>query len=202
MRSPASAFPETTSSMIWSKGTSREAKSPIASRSARNAVVMRPGHGDLDAAQVILGHRLARDDDRPVARAHARTVREQQVLVLDERIRVERDRRHLEPAFERPLVQRLDVAQDVLELEAARIDLALGEGPEHERVVGIRAVPEPDLHLSPRPKNQRSSGPRSSLRVNGRMCSGRPSSSETRSSSSRIPLACSSTSSSSSPSKT
>ena len=30
------------------------------------------------------------------------------------------ERRDLEPPFERPLVQRLDVAQDVLELEAAR----------------------------------------------------------------------------------
>jgi hypothetical protein len=30
----------------------------------------------------------------------------------------------------------------VLELEAARIDLAGCEPPEHERVVGVRAVPE------------------------------------------------------------
>ena len=102
-------------------------------------------NGDLDPPQVVVGQRLARDDDRPVAGAHARAVREQDVAILDERVRVQRDRRHLEPALERPLVQRLDVLQDVLELEAARIDLARGEAPEHEGVVGIRAVAEPDL---------------------------------------------------------
>ena len=105
-----------------------------------------PGHGDLDPAQVILAQLLARDDDRPVAGAHARAVRKQDVLVLHVRVRVERDRGHLEPALERPLVQRLDVLQHVLELEPARVDLARGEAPEHERVVRVGAMAEADEH--------------------------------------------------------
>ena len=104
------------------------------------------GHGDLDLAELVGRERTARDHDRPVARAHARAVREQDVAVLDERVRVDGDRGRLEPALERPLVQRLDVGEDVLELEAAWVDPARRQRPEHEGVVGIRAVAEADEH--------------------------------------------------------
>jgi hypothetical protein len=104
------------------------------------------GDSDLDVAQLLPRERLLRHDDRAVAGAHARAVRQQDVLVLDERVRVERQRRDLEPSVERPEVQRLDVLQDVLELEVAGVDLPRRERPEHERVVGIRAVSEPDQH--------------------------------------------------------
>ena len=67
-------------------------------------------------------------------------------MLLHERVRVQRDRRHLEPPLERPLVQRLDVAEHVLELEAARVDAILRQGPEHERVVGVGAMAETDQH--------------------------------------------------------
>ena len=161
-----------------------------------------PGHGDLDLAQLVLRHRLPRDDDRPVARAHARPVREQRVALLHERVRVQRDRRHLEPALERPLVQRLDVAEHVLELEAARVDAILGQGPEHEGIVGVGAVAEADQHRGGRlaavayrrPKNQRSSGLSTSARLNGWRRDCCPSCSETRRSSSRVSLAASSAS--------
>ena len=73
-------------------------------------------------------------------------MRQQRVAVLHERIRVQRDRGHLEPAAERPLVQRLDVLQHLLELEAARVDRAGRDRPEHERVVGIGAVAEANQH--------------------------------------------------------
>ena len=43
-------------------------------------------------------HRLSRDDDRAVARAHAGAVRKEHVLVLDVRVRVKRNRGRLEPA--------------------------------------------------------------------------------------------------------
>src|SRR5262249_27328872 len=43
-------------------------------------------------------------------------------------------------------VQGLDVAEDVLELEAARFDAVLAQRPEHESVVGIGAVAEADQH--------------------------------------------------------
>ena len=50
--------------------------------------------------------RLSRDDDRPVAVAHRRAVRQQRVAIRDVRVRARRDRRHLESALDRPLVQR------------------------------------------------------------------------------------------------
>ena len=83
---------------------------------------------------------LARDDDRAVAVAHARAVREDHVVLLDVRVGVQRDRGDLELAVHRPLVQRLDVVQDVLELEPARVDDTRGEAPEHERVVRVGAM--------------------------------------------------------------
>ena len=112
----------------------------------RNAVVIRPGTAISAPRSCSKRERLARDEDRPVAGADPRAVRQQRVAVLHERIRVQRDRRHLEPALERPRVERLDVLQHLLELEAARVDAPGRERPEHERVVGIRAVAEPNQH--------------------------------------------------------
>jgi len=68
------------------------------------------------------------------------------VTILNVRIRMERDRGRLELAVDRPFVQRLDVAEHVLELEPARIDPLGGERPEHERIVWIRAMPKPNPH--------------------------------------------------------
>src|SRR5439155_5783736 len=96
-----------------------------------------------------------------------------------------------------------------LELEPARFDRALGERPEHERVVGIGAMTEPDQHRRGRlaapsrggaayrracPKNQRSSGFVSSSRRNGRTLPVCPSCSETLASSSSASLAAASAS--------
>ena len=111
--------------------------SPSASCRTRFAVVSGPGRDDLDRAQVDLA---ARDDDRPVALAERRAVRQQDVALLDSGIGAGGERGHLEPPFERPLVQGLDVRDDRLELEAAEVDRARLERPDHERVVGIRRV--------------------------------------------------------------
>src|SRR5262249_46369332 len=105
-----------------------------------------PGDRDLDRPQLLPLERLACDDDRPVPRPHARSVREHGVVALHERVRVQGDRGRLELPLEGPVVQRLDVAQYVLELEAAGVDSVRGKSPEHERVVGVRAVAEPDEH--------------------------------------------------------
>ena len=128
-------------------------------RRTRNAVVILPGTAISTSRSVARRQRLARDDDRPVARAHARAVREEHVAVLHERVRVQRDGGHLEPALERPLVQRLDVPQDVLELEPARVDAARGEAPEHERVVGVGAMAEADQHEAEASSASAASGP-------------------------------------------
>ena len=107
-----------------------------------------PGHDDLCEAQLLEAERLARDEDGPVAGADAGAVRQQRVAVLHERVRVQRDRGHLETADERPLVQGLDVLQHLLELEAARVDRAGRDRPEHERVVGIGTVAEANEHAA------------------------------------------------------
>ncbi len=73
-------------------------------------------------------------------------MREERVVLLHERVRGERERRHLEPARARPLVQRLDVAEHLLELVPVRLDAVGRERPEHERVVGIGAVADADPH--------------------------------------------------------
>ena len=104
----------------------------------------RPGHDDLELAQLVERQLLARDHDRPVARPDARSVRQERVVLLHERVRGERDRRHLEPPRARPLVQRLDVAEHLLELVAARVDEVRRQRPVHERVVGVRAVSDAD----------------------------------------------------------
>src|SRR5579884_178402 len=53
---------------------------------------------------------------------------------------MDRQRGHLEAPLGRPLVQRLDVTQNVLEAEAAGVDLALRERVEHERVIRVRTM--------------------------------------------------------------
>ena len=73
-------------------------------------------------------------------------MREQHVAVGDMGIGAGRDRGHLEPPLDGPLVQRLDVGDDLLEFESARVDAARLERPEHERVVGIGAVSDADRH--------------------------------------------------------
>ena len=105
-----------------------------------------PGHRDLDVPDLLGSQGPARDHDRAVAGTHAGPVRKQEVAVLHEGVRVQRDRRRLQAPLERPLVQGLDVGQDVLELETARVDAPGGERPEHERVVGVWTVAEADQH--------------------------------------------------------
>jgi hypothetical protein len=89
---------------------------------------------------------LARHDDRTVAIAHARTVRQQDVAVGEMRVRVKRDGADLVAALERRAIQRFDVAEDVLDLDVAGRHLAAGQAVEHERVVGVRAVSDGNAH--------------------------------------------------------
>ena len=106
----------------------------------------RARHDDLLAAQVVDGRGLAADDDRAVAGADARAVGEQRVVLLHERVGGERDRGDLEARGARPLVERLDIRQNLLERESARIDEIRRQRPEHEGVIGIGAVADANLH--------------------------------------------------------
>ena len=69
---------------------------------------------------------------------------EQGVVVLDERIRGERQRRDLEAPRTGPLVQGLDVREHLLALEPSRVYPVDGERPEHEGVVGVWTVSDAD----------------------------------------------------------
>ena len=53
--------------------------------------------------------------------------------------------RQLQLAVERPLVERFDIDQLVPEVVRPGVDLAAGQGIEHEGVVGVRAVADADL---------------------------------------------------------
>ena len=73
-------------------------------------------------------------------------MRQERVVLLHERVRSERDRGHLEPRRARPLVQRLDIAEHLLEVVTPRVDEIRGERPEHEGVVRVGAVTDADPH--------------------------------------------------------
>jgi hypothetical protein len=57
------------------------------------------------------------------------------------------DGRQLQFARERPPVQRLDIHQLVHELVWPGLDLVVGQGVKHERIIGIRAMPDADQGL-------------------------------------------------------
>jgi hypothetical protein len=101
---------------------------------------------DLPRAELVRRELLAGDHDRPVPGPDARPVREEHVVLLHERVRGERERGDLQPCRPSPLVQRLDVAEDLVELVPARVDAVLGERPVHERVVRVGAVTYADPH--------------------------------------------------------
>ena len=68
----------------------------------------------------------------------------QGVLVEQIGIGVDADGRDFELALEGAAVERLDVLQFVLKDQVAGVDLAVGQGVEHEGVVGIGAMSDVD----------------------------------------------------------
>ena len=74
---------------------------------------------------------------RPISISHARTARQQQILVRDVGVGVNRDRGNMQLASHGAFVQRLNVFQLVFETIAAQIDFVRRHRVKHERVVGI-----------------------------------------------------------------
>ena len=89
---------------------------------------------------------VERDEARAVPVAHRRAMRKQRVAVAEVGVGVNRDRRDLELAAHRALVEALDVLQLVDVGQPFGIDLPGGERVEHERVVRVRAVGDVDGH--------------------------------------------------------
>ena len=54
------------------------------------------------------------------------------------------DGRHFQLALEGPAVERLDVLQFVAKLQVAGVELVVGQGVEHEGIVGIGTVADGD----------------------------------------------------------
>ena len=125
----------------------------------------RPGIATRRERQLGRLDRLAGHHHGAVALAHRRAVGQQPVPVGQVGVGVDGQRGDLEPAVRGPAVEGLDVAQDVLETEAAGRDELLGQRVEHERVVGVRAVAQP--HEAIRHRRDRSGAPRAPARPAG-----------------------------------
>src|SRR5688572_22088043 len=102
------------------------------------------GNSDALPGDVGASHGVLRHEHGAVAVTHGSSVREQRVSIGEIGIRVDRDRRHVELTAQGAAVQSLDVLQLVDIAQALGVDLSVGEGVEHERVVGVRAVGEMD----------------------------------------------------------
>ena len=144
-------------------------------------------HGDAPGRRVLERAGLARDHERADAATERGAAAEQPVPVAGGRRRAEAELRELELGARRAPVQLLDVEQHRLDLER-RGDEPVDERVERECVVRAGGEAEA-LSFTMRPKNQASSGLRSSSRVNGRTCSPWPSRSETVKSSSSASFA-------------
>src|SRR6185437_10319638 len=104
----------------------------------------RAGHRtrDRDAlpSQPLVANLLTRDDHWAIVVAHTRAVGQYGVLVGDIGVGMDRNGGDFQTPFERPLIQRLDITQDMLEPQTFSIDMALRQTIEHERIIRVRAV--------------------------------------------------------------
>ena len=115
-------------------------------RSSSAAVVWLPGMAMTFSLELLAVDGLAADQDRAVALPHRRAGIHHPVAVVDHGVGRRGHRRDLELAGARAAVERFDVLEHVLDLDAAGLHLARGEGVEHEGVVGIRAVADANQH--------------------------------------------------------
>ena len=100
------------------------------------------GNGDALAFELVDRKRFFRDDDRAVALAHARARRHDPIFVGDGEKGMRRNGRDLEIAVHRSLVERLDVLEHMVNFEIENFDGAVRERAKHERVIGVRAMPD------------------------------------------------------------
>jgi hypothetical protein len=101
-----------------------------------------PRHGNSCSRQVSPSERFFGHEHRPVAVAHARPARQQGILPADIGISMNADGCNIQLAPGGPLVQGLDVLQNVFELEAAGGNQSFGQPIEHESVIRIRRMPQ------------------------------------------------------------
>ena len=85
-----------------------------------------------------------RHDHRAVAVAHAGAAGAEEIVVGQIGVGVQADGRQLQLAGEGAAVERFDIDQLVAEFVIAGVDLAVGQGVEHEGVVRIGAMADAD----------------------------------------------------------
>jgi hypothetical protein len=102
----------------------------------------RPRHGDFRFGQFRPSELFFGDDHWPVAIAHAGPARQQGIFVTDKRISMNADRRNIQFAAGGPLVESLDVLQNMFELEATGWNEILGQSVKHKSVIRIRRMPQ------------------------------------------------------------
>ena len=108
----------------------------------------------------------ARDEERPDADAEGAAGLEEGVAAGDARQHAVADLADVEPSLARPLVERLDVLEHGVEAEPARVDAAVDEGVEDERVVGTGGEAERESHVVSAPS--REGGARTASYTEGR----------------------------------
>jgi hypothetical protein len=99
-----------------------------------------PGHGDFSPRQIGAAERFFGHEHRPVAVAHAGPARQQGILRTDISVSMNADRRNIQFPPGGPLVQGLDVLQNMLEQEAAGGDQVFGQPIKHKSIIGIRRM--------------------------------------------------------------
>jgi hypothetical protein len=82
----------------------------------------RPRHGDFDWGKISPAERRFRHQHWPIAVAHARAAGQQRVFIAHIRIRVKADRRYIQFAARGPLIERLDVLQNMFKFKTAGRD--------------------------------------------------------------------------------
>ena len=103
------------------------------------------GHGDRRLAIGLQRLLRPRHEHGAIAIAHARPAGAQHVAVGQMGIGVQAQGRQFQLAAECPAIERFDIDQFVPEEVRPGVDLAAGQGVEHEGVVGVGAMADTDL---------------------------------------------------------
>ena len=107
-----------------------------------------PGTAIVGAAIGLQRLLRPRHEHGAIAIAHARPAGTEHVAIGQMGVGVQAQGRQFQLAAERPAIERFDIHQFVPELVRSGVDLAAGQGVEHEGIVGVGAMADADLQGS------------------------------------------------------
>jgi hypothetical protein len=102
------------------------------------------GNGDRDTSEIVGSPGLPSDDHGTVSVPKARTGRHQHIAIGEISVTVKGQGGDLVSPLESCLIEGLDILQTVLDGESLGVEKPLGQGIEHEGIVGIRTVSNTD----------------------------------------------------------